>query len=132
MGDILFSCPKCGSASVEFGELVGSFAKCNVCGWKGGKDQLLGTPFAHLYETRDGVAFELYNSLRRLMTAKEFMTSFVQFLSRWGFIDPTKDTREVALRVSRYAAMITRSMLQSLIEERQREEKEEHNGRQDG
>lgn len=129
MADILYSCPQCASAAVEHGELVGSAAKCNVCGWSGDRESLLSTPFGHIYGTREAVLFELFNSLRKLMTGKEFMNELVKFLARWGFIDLQNDKRTVALRVSRYASTITRAMIQSLIEERQRIEKEEHNER---
>jgi hypothetical protein len=123
-----YLCPECGSPSVDFGELVGSEASCRICSWKGARERLISAPFTHLQGDRTGIAFELFNDLRRLLGDKAFMVSLVRFLTRWGFVSQNSDQKDLVRRIARYGSACARGMLKAIIEEREALEREAHGG----
>ncbi len=125
MSDVVYQCPQCGSPAVEYGELVNSSASCRACKWVGLREQLLATPFEHMLGTRDGIGFELFNDVRRLLTnSPAFLVSLGGFLARWGFVDLTRPQNEVVRTTTRYVAAIASALLRAVIEERNKIEEE--------
>jgi hypothetical protein len=126
--DFVYMCPTCGSAAVEFSELVGGSAACKVCKWAGPREQLVGVPFQHAFGSREGIGFELHNDLRRLFSTPVFVTQLGSFLNRWGFINLGDDKSVVTRAVTRYIVTAVRAVLTALIEERVKIEEEKANG----
>lgn len=129
MKDLSLICPSCGSPSVDYSELANGNASCRICKWEGRREELVGVAFEHMFGSREGIAMELFNDVRRLMSDKIFMLGLAKFLSRWGFIDVQGDPKKVAYRLSRYGAAMARAMLKAVIEEREALEKENHERR---
>lgn len=124
-----YLCPVCGSASVDYGALVGSTATCRICSWEGQRELLVSAPFAHTNGDRVGIALELSNDIRRIVGSPAFMKDQLQFLERWGFIDRKLPQKELVRHVARYASAVARGMLKAVIEEREALEKEAFNER---
>lgn len=78
---------------------------------------------------RTGIAFELFNDLRRVFSEKAFMVALVRFLTRWGFVSQNLDQKVLINRIARYASACARGTLKAIIEEREAIEREAHSGR---
>lgn len=117
-------CPHCSSSYVQVGELEGTLTKCQTCGWSGTKEELYAVPFEHAMGNREGVANELYNDLRRLMSDASFMTRFVAFLDRWGFIKMTDEKKALTQQVAKFGAAAASAVIRSVIATRANQERE--------
>jgi hypothetical protein len=128
--DTMYVCPDCGSASVEFSNLVGGKARCTVCNWEGTKEQLLSVPFDNRRGSPNEVVVAMRNDLRR--TFSESARGFILFLIKWGFV-PAVD-RYGSIEVAnhkvavRYMNAIAAASLNAIFELRQTIEKEKANG----
>ena len=120
-------CPTCGSSLIESSPIMGT-AKCQTCQWSGKIDALYDVPFTHSFDGREGVGDELANDMRRLMGAATFMTDFVRFLSRWGFVSLEGEKKTVANRVALYASAAARAVIQSIIATRTNQEQDKIRG----
>lgn len=130
MKDILYVCPMCGSASVEFSELVGGAAECKACSWKGMRDDLFGVPVA-LDVASAEVFMSMRNDLRRLHA--ESAKQYVRFLVKWGLVDAVRDERQIRItdktQVVRYMNAIASATFKAVLEEHQQMEKERVRGK---
>ena len=123
-------CPDCGSASVDFGELVGGPAVCRACGWRGVSDDL----FVHLIEQpfadNSEIVREMMSDIRRLYSS-ELALAHLKFLLKWGFLDGDIERAAATIdrrRFSRYLSAIARASLIALVQERQTIEQERVRG----
>ena len=107
---------------------MGSPAKCQTCGWHGQQEQLYTVPFHHTLAGREGIGDELFNDLRKMMQGPEFMTSFVRFLDRWGFISLTAKNAVTVEKVAKYGSSAARAVINAVIAMRTNEEREKVHG----
>lgn len=112
-------CPQCGSARVDFSELVGSEASCKGCGWKGSNEALLVVRGAAAALQGDKTA-EFVNDLRQMLSG-ELGVVMLRFLLKWGFLKA--DTNNLAQTLdrkefARYLMRICKAVADALIEER--------------
>ena len=121
--DVLF-CPECGSPSVSASDLV-PIAVCKACGWEGSSSKLVKTSFSQEHGGKEQMFIALSGDLRVLI-AKHVAKPFANFLMKWGFMygDGAIQTRQLG----RYLSAASRAMLESVIEERSKMEKERVNG----
>jgi predicted RNA-binding Zn-ribbon protein involved in translation (DUF1610 family) len=120
-----YFCPTCGSASVsKDSDLVATnTARCSECGWSGQKSQLAALNFKHEFTSDAGIIQALVNDLR-ITLAGDMGVPFAKFLAKWGFIT-NKDTKILA----RYLSVFARAILDGIITERLKIDKEERNER---
>lgn len=121
-----YVCPGCGSTSVDFGELVGAAASCRICGWQGTKDELVSAPFAHTGLSKESIAQELVNDMRKLLSEPTFTKGFAQFLLRWGFIPRDISHKETVRLLCLYGNTLARSMMAGVTSAREAEERRVH------
>ena len=117
-------CPQCGAASLDISALANTPVHCRACAWTGAAEALYTVPFFYAQGSREGIANELLNDLRRVLSSERFMVGFVGFLGRWGFVNLQQEKKLLAINVARYAAATARAVLTSVIEEREKVEKE--------
>lgn len=125
--DIVF-CPTCGSASVDVpvSGLVPSdkdTAKCNGCGWTGVRSALAVLQIGHEFDSDEQIIKTMIYDLRDLM-ASEMGPHLGKFLAKWGFWSST-DSKMLA----RYLSAIARGILETVIMERRKMDKEKVDGR---
>ena len=123
--DYAYFCGRCGSPSLDISELVGT-AKCNACDWAGSTGDLAAMPIEHEFGSSEKVIQALMGDMRVLL-AKHLASPLLHFLMKWGFLG-NKNTANMRHEVGRYLAAMSRAMLTAVIEERQKMEKEKHNG----
>jgi len=126
MTEIMRYCPTCGSAHIQFSELVGTEASCNTCNWKGLKEELYDVPFSHSFRGKEGLSDEFANEVRRLMENQDFAVSFIKFLVRWGFITSTEKATLVA-EAAKYMSSAARAIANAVVAVRANTEKEKVN-----
>ena len=123
---VVHFCPECGSASVTLSALAGGVAACKACEWSGLNTQLAAMPVRHELGDEGQITRALVGDLRSFL-AKEAGLAFARFLQKWGFIDMSK-TDVVNRLLARYLAAMARGILNSILEERQKIEKERVHG----
>lgn len=113
-------CPRCGSASVDFGHMSGSEAQCRGCQWRGSREDLLLLPVNHEFISDESMALTMVNDMRQLLSG-ELGLPYLKFLIKWGFVksdvlDPgnTVDRKQFAA----YLAAITAGVLTSILKRR--------------
>jgi hypothetical protein len=122
-------CPDCGSLSVEFSALEGGDASCKVCSWSGRKDDLFVMPVSHDLGSNEEVLIGMYNSWREVFA--KFTVDIARFLLSWGFLTATVEDGKHVLdkrKMARYVSAAASAALASIIEERQKLEKEKRSG----
>jgi hypothetical protein len=129
--DVAFFCPECGSPSLTLPILSGGVVICDACEWRGSSDSLLATPFSHELGSREDIMKALMGDLR-VVLAKDCAGPLGEFLLKWGFLDaaPAEDG-SVTLnprQLGRYMASVARAFIVTIIEERQKMEKERAHG----
>jgi uncharacterized protein YejL (UPF0352 family) len=83
-------------------------------------------PIEHEFGSSEKVVQALMGDMR-LMLAKHLAAPLLQFLMKWGFLS-NHITEYTKHAVGRYLAATANAMLTAVIEERQKMEKEKHNG----
>lgn len=122
-------CSRCGSASVEYSHFEGAFdAKCSSCGWTGPKDDLLTVPLVHDFANGESIVHALMSDVRRML-GKELGIPYLKFLTKWGFVPTAVDGRADVAIFSRYLSVIAGSVLNAVLTERARIEKEQVHSR---
>lgn len=130
-------CPDCGSPSIDT-TATGIFASdpgklgcsCRACGWKGVVADIATATFQHSFGSDEELAKAIAGDLR-LLLAKECASPLGKFLMKWGFLDvqTTKQGAAISARqLGRYMSAIARALLTSVIEEREKMEKEKISG----
>jgi len=122
--DVVYLCPECGSAALEYPESYNTTASCNACGWCGKQTEMLVAPIVHMEGSKENIASRLSNDLRAIFT-KSFAKPYSEFLMRWGFITQESLNKE---SLGRYFAAAAVAVLEATIRERQRREKERVSG----
>jgi hypothetical protein len=118
-------CPDCGSLSVEFSVLEGGDASCKACDWSGRKDGLFVLPVSHELGSNEEVLIGMYNGWREVFG--KFASDITRFLLAWGFMSATEVDGKLKLdskRMARYVSAAASASLASILEERQKIEKE--------
>lgn len=115
-------CPQCGSAGVDFSDLVNGAAHCRGCAWDGSREDLLTVPT--VADADQQLIVRLMGELRKLLSG-ELGFPYLKFLVKWGFIKA--DQQDIANTLdrkafARYLAAIARAILTAIIEERSRAE----------
>jgi hypothetical protein len=127
MHDHVYVCPTCASPSVEYSALEGGEASCKACSWKGNKSSLLAVPFVNKFGTEEEVLITIRSEWRGIFG--KFGTELGRFLVRWGFM--TLDAADIngAKKVlTRYLTAMASASLVSVMQERQKIEKERIGG----
>jgi predicted RNA-binding Zn-ribbon protein involved in translation (DUF1610 family) len=132
--DVVRFCPECGSPSIESGAVLleGSSTpyRCNACSWHGKEQDLLHMPFVHDFTGKEEMIKALMGDLRTVI-AKWCATPIGSFLLKWGFLHSERNNGQIKLnekQVSRYMVAISKAVLVSIIEERQKMEEEKIHG----
>lgn len=119
-------CPKCASASVDYGELVGSVAHCRACKWTGAREDLVIIPFNHDFISDESIAHALIGDLKQLLSGTLGLP-YLRFLLKWGFLEGSSsravDTVD-RVKFTRYLMAIARGVLVAILEERARNDAE--------
>ena len=126
----LYTCPECGSASVEFSPLSLGMAKCLTCQWEGAKDALLVVPLQDGAGTPEEVIMAMRgdNRIAFARSAEEFG----RFLVKWGFVK-SKPKKGGGFELSkkellRYLNAMAAGALKAVFQERQKIDKEKLSG----
>jgi hypothetical protein len=117
----VYFCPRCNSAAVNTSPVAGT-ADCTSCRWKGTLSELVTTSIEHDLGSDEKLLDTFATELRNLF-AKTAATPLALFLKNWGFV-PEKDAAQQAKFLARYMAAMARAMVRSVIEEREKIEKE--------
>lgn len=119
--DVYF-CPKCGSSSMDLPNLVGAYATCRACKWKGPTEELLYSPVVHECGSPEELAQRLMNELRSIY-AKTAAKPILEMLVKWGFLG-NPPSKEEAME---YMVSISHATLSSIIATREKLEKKHGN-----
>jgi len=127
--DRAWFCASCGSADVVTSQLAGGGASCNICGWKGAKEDLAVFHFTHDMGGPDEVLRYFFLDVRRLLS-KQLAVELGQVLIKWGFLeDPaTANIKTVQQHMARYMAGVARGIVEGVVRVRTELEKERHHG----
>ena len=123
--DVAYFCPECGSASIEYSELVGSLATCKVCDWTGPQEKLVAYQFHHDFADGTEALRCMMNEMRHIYAAASKM--FGEFLLKWGFLDYKQTNKGLEIntkQLARFMAAAAQSTLKAIVAERQKIEKE--------
>jgi hypothetical protein len=115
-------CPRCASASIVVSQLVGSDARCEICGWTGPSHELATFHFSHDFSSPDAVANAFFLDIRQLLSVN-MCVSLGRLLMKWGFLDSLQPQI-----LARYVAAVAKAIATALIQERQQVEKEKVHG----
>jgi MinD superfamily P-loop ATPase len=116
----VYHCPECGSAAVDLPTLDGGCAGCRVCGWKGPSQSLLsadnkqGNAVDVITAFMDGIQSILKNNLPEIL----------KLLVEYGFMDSLSSQEEMAKQLARYGKAMTKGMVEAIVSERERVEKD--------
>jgi len=123
-------CPQCSSPALTrqnshllLEDPLDAAATCGGCGWNGKEKDLVALPFRHELGSDEGIAIALMNDMRAVI-AGHLSGPVGKFLMKWGFLSSPLSTAEF----SRYMSAIARSVLTTIIQEREKIEKEKANG----
>lgn len=123
-----YFCPECGSPSITSSPLANTTSNCRACGWSGATERLAVIPISHTFGNTTELLTSMVGDLRTLLS-KDVGVHMARFLQRWGFISLEGEERAIAgKKVGRYLAAIARSIVVSLIEERDKMEVERARG----
>lgn len=125
--DKSYFCPSCSSANVTASSLAGGAANCNICTWKGVVEDLAVYTFQHGMGGPEQVLHNFAMDVRRVVSGP-LAVQMVALLAKWGFLSSNDMNPKVA---ARYLGAMARGMAKSLLEEREKMEKENH-GQQPG
>lgn len=119
----LYTCPECGSASVEYSELVAGQAKCLTCSWSGRKEDLLVVPLQDGAGTPEEVIMAMRGDLRLIFARSA--AEFARFLVKWGFVRSKpkkgKDGLEINQKeLMRYLNAMASGAMMAVFQERQK------------
>ena len=121
--DVVHFCPACGSPSLEMDDsllvAVDSACSCKACSWEGKRSDLIATPIIHEFASSEETIKAMMGDLRTLL-ARNFVETFGRFLVKWGFLDRPINVQQLG----RYTVAVATSVIQAVLEERQRSEKE--------
>lgn len=117
-------CPVCGSASVDFSELVGGTASCRGCSWRGSNVDLVALPFDHEFLADESMVLSMVSDMRLLLSGAQGVPH-LKFLLKWGFL--AGDEQDLVGTIDRkkfasYLAAISRGVLTAIFEERARQD----------
>lgn len=121
----VYYCPECGSPSVSIGALSGSTSVCASCAWEGKSTDLVVGNFSQEHGSEEAI-FKAINGDLRLLLASTMAKPFAAFLSKWGFM--YGDGEVLAKQLGRYLAAAARAVLESMLTERAKMEKERVSG----
>ncbi len=125
-GSVSHFCPECGSASLDYGTLVGSLAKCTVCNWKGPREGLLAHTFRHEHGSDTDVLKAILNDMRLNYAGAAKL--FGDTLIKWGFVAVDSAGNINKRHVARYISSMAMASFKAIIEVRQQLEKERIDG----
>lgn len=101
---------------------MAGLADCVSCGWKGGISELVSTVIQHDLGSDERLLEVFATDLRNLFS-KTAAKPLALFLRNWGFLPEVDPTQQVKF-LARYMAAMSRAMVRSVIEEREKIEKE--------
>jgi hypothetical protein len=122
---VVYFCPTCGGASLDFSELAGG-ASCRTCGWKGHLHERVAYPFKHDFLSGESSIHQLVSDMRVVVAASSKL--YITLLLKWGFLTKGPGLEKAA---ARYLAAVVRATLTAFIEERDRIEQEKHGRERD-
>lgn len=114
-------CPKCGSPSLVINTLANEVS-CDGCQWVGKPEELVVAPFEHDLGS-DAQVLEIFVREFRNAFAKVAAKDIGLLLKKWGFIPEGNPLVQVQL-LSRFFETMSRAMVQAVLEERKKIEKE--------
>lgn len=126
-----YFCPECGSPSLDLPILHGGSVTCKACDWSGPTKDVAAMPLSSDVGSQTDVAQRMMSEFRILM-AQDCGTPILNFLLKWGFMQPVVgEDKKVSVnsrQLGRYISAASRAMLLSFIEEMEKMEKERVHG----
>ena len=106
MKDTVFFCPACGTSSVKASSLAGGDASCEVCSWKGTREELLNLLFEHAFDSQEEMLMRFVNQLASVL-ARSSALEVGRVLLQWGFLEEKHMQEDLKIYIKTMAIAAT-------------------------
>ena len=112
MKETAYFCPACGTSSVTSSSLSGGEASCEVCRWRGTREELVGFQFEHGFDSHEEMVTRFVNQLSTAL-ARSSAVEVGRILHQWGFLDEKTMSEDLKIYIRMMAIASTKAVLEA-------------------